>query len=187
VCRRSRYEADGGAPILRRRRWRTAARLWYHHLLGRQRQGEQRSRSRRRRGPASQGLRPTSLTPVPPRTPARRGQMARIFLILSLAAKAAFLFTHLCRSPPSPVAMRHRRSPQRCEATGRQEGRTGGCAVLPDVTLGDLGERANATKPEIVDPSPGLGDWGQQSIASLGFHCRLCAGRMNDAFHGLKP
>jgi len=34
------------------------------------------------------------------------------------------------------------------------------------LTLGDLGDGANATKPEFVDPSPGLGDCGEQSIAS---------------------
>ena len=71
----------------------------------------------------------------------------------------------------------------------RQEGKRSQQADVPfslDLTLGDLGEGANATKPEIVDPSPGLGDCGQQSIASLGFHCRICARHMHNALHRLK-
>jgi hypothetical protein len=48
------------------------------------------------------------------------------------------------------------------------------------LTLGDLGE-GNAAEPDGVDPSPDLGDRGEQSVPAFGPHCRFCAGRMNDA------
>jgi hypothetical protein len=53
----------------------------------------------------------------------------------------------------------------------RQEGKGDEQADVPfslDLTLGDLGEGASVAEPEIVDPSPGLGECGQQSIASRG-------------------
>ena len=50
--------------------------------------------------------------------------------------------------------------------------------------LRNLGEGGKAAEPDIVDPTPGLGDGGKQTIAALGFHRRFCAGLMNDALHG---
>ena len=35
------------------------------------------------------------------------------------------------------------------------------------LTLGNLGEGANGAEPDVVDPSPGLGDGGEQSVRSL--------------------
>ena len=51
--------------------------------------------------------------------------------------------------------------------------------------IGNLGEGGDTAEPEVVDPSAGLGDGGEQSIAAFGLHRRLRVhGRMNDAFHG---
>jgi hypothetical protein len=50
------------------------------------------------------------------------------------------------------VGAGHRRSLQRCEA---QEGKRDEQADVPfslDLTLGNLGERANAAEPDFVDP-----------------------------------
>ena len=52
--------------------------------------------------------------------------------------------------------------------------------------LGNLGEGGNAAEPNVVDPSSGLGDCGEQSIAAFGLHRRFCGGRMNDALNGHK-
>ena len=49
------------------------------------------------------------------------------------------------------------------------------------LTRGNLGEGGNAAEPDVVDPSPGLGDGGEQSVPAFGPHCRFCAGRMNNA------
>ena len=70
---------------------------------------------------------------------------------------------------------------------GRNEGE--GCqqADVPftlGFALGNLGEGGNSTEPDVVDPSSGLDDCGEQSIAALGLHRRFCGGRMNDALHG---
>jgi hypothetical protein len=37
------------------------------------------------------------------------------------------------------------------------------CRFALGLTLGDFGEGSNAAEPDIVDPSPDLGDCGQQS------------------------
>jgi hypothetical protein len=37
---------------------------------------------------------------------------------------------------------------------------------------GNLGEGGNAAEPDVVDPSPGLGDCGEQSVPAFGPHCR---------------
>ena len=66
----------------------------------------------------------------------------------------------------------------------RKEGKGGEQADVPfalPLPLGNLGERANAAEPDVVDPSPGLGDCDEQSIAAFGPHCRFCAGRMTAA------
>ena len=56
-----------------------------------------------------------------------------------------------------------------------------------DLTLGDLVEGANAAEPDVVDPSSSLALATAASRASrVGFHCRLCAGHMHNALHGLK-
>ena len=52
------------------------------------------------------------------------------------------------------------------------------------LTLGNLGEGSNATEPNIVDPSPGLGDCGEQSVPVFGPHRPFCTGRMNNALQG---
>jgi hypothetical protein len=48
-----------------------------------------------------------------------------------------------------------------------------------------LRRRRRGDDDQIV-PYADAGDGGEQSIAALGFHCRLCARRMKDALHGLK-
>jgi hypothetical protein len=53
-----------------------------------------------------------------------------------------------------------------------------------DFTLGNLGEGANAAEPDVVDPSPGLGDCGEQGVLAFRPHRRFGAGRINDALHG---
>ena len=64
----------------------------------------------------------------------------------------------------------------RGDDAGRNEGK--GCQQA-DVTfalgftLGNLGEGDNSTEPDVVDPSPGLDDCGEQSITALG--CRKAA------------
>src|SRR6202035_866987 len=52
------------------------------------------------------------------------------------------------------------------------------------LTLGNLGEGGNAAEPDVVDPSPGLGDGGEQSVPAFRFHRRFGVGRMNNALHG---
>ena len=54
---------------------------------------------------------------------------------------------------------------------GRQEGEGSEQADVPfalGLTLGNLGEGGNAAEPDVVDPSPGLGDCGEQSVAAFG-------------------
>ena len=53
-------------------------------------------------------------------------------------------------------------------------------------TRGNLGERDNAGEPDLLDPSPSLGDGGEQSLAALGFERRFCAGRVDDSLNGTK-
>ena len=55
-----------------------------------------------------------------------------------------------------------------------------------DLTLSNLGEGSNTAEPDVVDPSPSLGEGGEKRLAGFGFHRRFCAGRMNDAFYGRK-
>jgi hypothetical protein len=43
--------------------------------------------------------------------------------------------------------------------------------------LGDLSEGGKAAEPNALDPSSGLGDCGEQSIAPFGTHRRFCGGR----------
>jgi hypothetical protein len=45
----------------------------------------------------------------------------------------------------------------------------------------EFDEGGKAAEPNAVDPSSGLGDCGEQSIASFGTHRRFCGGRMKDA------
>ena len=52
--------------------------------------------------------------------------------------------------------------------------------------LGNLGEGGEAAEPNSVDPTPRLGDGGEQSIMALRFHCRFFTWLMNDAFHSRK-
>src|SRR5580692_7400909 len=52
--------------------------------------------------------------------------------------------------------------------------------------LGDLSEVGKAAEPNALDPSSGLGDCGEQSIAPFGTHRRFCGGRMKDALNGHK-
>jgi hypothetical protein len=52
--------------------------------------------------------------------------------------------------------------------------------------LGDLSEGGKAAEPNALDPSSGLGDCGEQSIASFGTHRQFCGGRMKDALNGRK-
>src|ERR1700731_3537977 len=69
----------------------------------------------------------------------------------------------------------------------RKEGKGGEQTDMPfalRLTLGNLGEGANAAEPDVVDPSPGLGDCDEQSIAAFGPYCRFCAGRTHNALHG---
>lgn len=49
--------------------------------------------------------------------------------------------------------------------------------------LGNLGEGDKAAEPNVVDPSPGLGDGDEQSITALGFHYPFFAWHMTDALH----
>ncbi len=42
------------------------------------------------------------------------------------------------------------------------------------------------TEPDVGDPSPGIGDRSERRVPAFGPQCRFCAGRMNDALHGLK-
>src|SRR5438128_450848 len=49
---------------------------------------------------------------------------------------------------------------------------------------GNLGEGDNAAEPDVVDPSPGLGDGGKESIPAFGFHRWLCPRLMKDALDG---
>jgi hypothetical protein len=54
----------------------------------------------------------------------------------------------------------------------RQKGKRDEQADVPftqGLALGDLDEGVASAEPDFVDPFPGLGDCGQQSIASLGF------------------
>jgi Integrase core domain len=51
-------------------------------------------------------------------------------------------------------------------------------------TLSDLDEGRDTTEPEVFDPSAGLGDGGEHSIADLGLHGGLGGGFMHDPFHG---
>jgi hypothetical protein len=48
-----------------------------------------------------------------------------------------------------------------------------------------LRRRRRGDDDQIV-PYADAGDGGEQSIAALGFHCRLCARRRKDALLGLK-
>jgi hypothetical protein len=50
--------------------------------------------------------------------------------------------------------------------------------------FGNPGEGGNSAEPDIVDPSPCLGDGGKQGVLAFGFHHWLCARLMNDALHG---
>ena len=58
------------------------------------------------------------------------------------------------------------------------------CRSPSGLPLGNLGEGGNAAEPDVVDPSPGLGNGGEQSVAAFGLHRWFCAGRMKDALHG---
>jgi hypothetical protein len=49
---------------------------------------------------------------------------------------------------------------------------------------GNLGEGGDAAEPDVVDPSPGLGDGRKQDVPAFGFHHGLCVGLMKDALHG---
>jgi hypothetical protein len=71
----------------------------------------------------------------------------------------------------------------------RQEGKRSQQTDVPfslDLTLGNLGERANAAKPDFVDPSSSFGDCGKLRLVGLGLHRRFCAGHLHNALHGLK-
>jgi hypothetical protein len=46
------------------------------------------------------------------------------------------------------------------------------------LTLGNLGEGGNAAEPDVVDPSPGLGDGGEQSVPAFRPHRPFGAGRI---------
>jgi hypothetical protein len=46
------------------------------------------------------------------------------------------------------------------------------------LTLGNLGEGAIAAEPDVVDPSPGLGDGGEQSVPAFRPHRPFGAGRI---------
>src|SRR6202030_3335282 len=64
---------------------------------------------------------------------------------------------------------------------GRQEGDGSQQADVPfalGLTLGNLGEGANAAEPDVVDPSPGLGDGGEQSVPAFRPHRPFGAGRI---------
>src|SRR5258708_3105567 len=52
------------------------------------------------------------------------------------------------------------------------------------LVLRDLGERLNATRYEIVDPSPCFADRQQDGVACLRFQHRLAARLMQNPFHG---
>src|SRR5260221_8247523 len=52
------------------------------------------------------------------------------------------------------------------------------------LVLRDLGERLNATRYEIVDPSPCFDDRQQDGVACLRFQHRLAARLMQNPFHG---
>jgi hypothetical protein len=70
---------------------------------------------------------------------------------------------------------------------GRQEGEGSEQADVPfamGLTRGNLGEGGNAVEPDVVDPSPGLGDGGEQSVPAFGLHRWIYARLMNDALHG---
>src|SRR5580693_9342769 len=62
----------------------------------------------------------------------------------------------------------------------------GSCRAL-GFMLGDLGEGGKAAEPNALDPSSGLGDCGEQSIAPFGTHRRFCGGRMKDAPQSPEP
>jgi len=48
------------------------------------------------------------------------------------------------------------------------------------LTLGNLGEGGIAAEPDVVDPSPGLGDGGEQSVPAFRPHRPFGAGRIRD-------
>jgi hypothetical protein len=51
------------------------------------------------------------------------------------------------------------------------------------VTIGNPGDGANAAELDVVDPSPGLGDGGEQSVPAFGPHCRAHLRRWNFGLH----
>src|ERR1700719_4144421 len=70
---------------------------------------------------------------------------------------------------------------------GRQKGEGSEQADVPfalGFMLGDLSEGGKPAEPNALGPSSGLGDCGEQSIASFGTHRRFCGGRMKDALNG---
>jgi hypothetical protein len=72
---------------------------------------------------------------------------------------------------------------------GRQKGEGSQQADVPfalGFMLGNLSEGGKPAEPNALDPSSGLGDCGEQSIAPFGTHLRFCGGRMKDALNGHK-
>ena len=66
----------------------------------------------------------------------------------------------------------------RRDDAGRHEGEGRQQADMPFAlafSLGDLGEGGNSTEPDVVDPSPGLGDCGEQGITALGLQFAVFA------------
>ena len=75
----------------------------------------------------------------------------------------------------------------RHDDVGRKESEGSEQADVPfahGLPFGNPGEGGNAAEPDVVDPSPGLANGGQQGVPAFGFHRWLCARLMKDALHG---
>jgi hypothetical protein len=55
-------------------------------------------------------------------------------------------------------------------------------ALAKTFAFGNLGQRCDAAEPKLFDPTAGLGDGGEQSIAGLGCRRRRRGGPMHDTF-----
>ena len=73
---------------------------------------------------------------------------------------------------PVTVRFRRRGAVHDCgNDAGRQEGEGSEQTNVPfalGLALGDLGEGGDTAEPDVVDPSPGLGNCGEQSITAFG-------------------